>query len=125
MICLDTNYLIRSLSQGTSEARDMVAWVQAGELLITPMPAWYEFLCGPVTPIQITTLRAFLHEIVVFDEAQAIEAARLFNAVARNRRLRVDAMIAGTATSLNARLATNNRTDFEPFTMHGLQLIGP
>lgn len=123
MICLDTNYLIRGISQGTSEASQLVAWAQAGETLVTPMPAWYEFLCGPVTPIQITTLRAFLREIVIFDETQATEAARLFNAVGRNRRLRVDAMIAGTVTSLSARLATNNQADFEPFLAHGLQLI--
>ncbi len=123
MICLDTNYLILGLSRETPEAAKLVAWIQSGELLITPVIAWYEFLCGPVTPIQITTMRAFLHEIVLFDEAHAAEAARLFNAVNRNRRLRVDAMIAGTATLLNAKLATNNQPDFAPFVAHGLALV--
>lgn len=28
----------------------MVAWAQAGEVLITPMIAWFEFRCGPVIP---------------------------------------------------------------------------
>jgi predicted nucleic acid-binding protein len=86
------------------------------------MPAWFEFLCGPVTPAQISTIRAFLTEIVVFDEPQAREAARLFNAVGRKRHLRVDAMIAGTASAVGAALATGNRADFAPFVAHGLLL---
>lgn len=69
------------------------------------------------------TMRAFLGEIVSFDETQAMEAARLFNAAGRNRRQRVDAMVAGTAISLNARLATNYRTDFQAFLAHGLELV--
>jgi predicted nucleic acid-binding protein len=32
-------------------------------------------------------------------------------------------MIAGTAIVANARLATNNRTDFKPFAAQGLKLI--
>jgi len=122
MICLDTNYLIKGVTAGTSEAGDLVAWTQAGESLITPMPAWFEFLCGPVTLAQIATVRAFLSEIVVFGEPQAREAARLFNAVGRARRLRVDAMIAGTAIAASAALATSNRADFAPFVAHGLLL---
>lgn len=57
------------------------------------------------------------------DEPQAKEAARLFNAVKRKRSLRVDAMIAGTATAAGAKLATDNRSDFTLFSSHGLQLI--
>jgi predicted nucleic acid-binding protein len=122
MICLDTNYLIKGVTAGTPEAGELIAWAQAGESLITPMPAWFEFLCGPVTPAQISTIRAFLTEIVVFDEPQAREAARLFNAVGRKRHLRVDAMIAGTASAVGAALATGNRADFAPFVAHGLLL---
>ncbi|MHB8522991.1 MAG: type II toxin-antitoxin system VapC family toxin [Limisphaerales bacterium] len=123
MICLDTNYLIRGLTAGTREAGELIAWTQAGEPLITPMPAWFEFLCGPVNPAQIATMRAFLREIVSFAEPQANEAARLFDAVRRKRTLRVDAMIAATATAAGATLATNHRTDFSIFVAHGLQLI--
>ena len=54
MICLDTNYLIRGVSEGTAEADELVAWFKAGETLITPMPAWFEFICGPVTQDQQT-----------------------------------------------------------------------
>ena len=123
MICLDTNYLVCGLADGSPEAQALVAWTEAGEPLITPMLAWFEFLCGPVTPVQVATIRAFLQEIVVFDEPRASTAARLFNAVGRKRSLRVDSMIAGTAILAGARLATNNRVDFAPFVAHGLQLF--
>ena len=123
MICLDTNYLIRGVSEGTAEANELVAWFKAGETLITPMPAWFEFICGPVTQDQQTTMRAFLTKIVPFAEAEAVEAARLFNAIKRKRSLRVDAMIAGTAITAKARLATCNRADFAPFAAHGLKFI--
>ena len=68
-------------------------------------------------------MRAFLTTIVPFGEAEAMEAARLFNAVDRKRSLSVDSMIAGTASAVKARLATLNRADFEPFVPHGLQLL--
>jgi predicted nucleic acid-binding protein/predicted transcriptional regulator len=123
VICLDTNYLILGLVEGTSEARSLVEWTQSREALITPMPAWFEFLCGPVTQVQVATMRAFLHEVVAFGEPQALEAVRLFNAVGRKRTLRVDSMIAGSAVAAGARLATNNRRDFEVFAPHGLQLV--
>jgi predicted nucleic acid-binding protein len=123
MICLDTNYLIRGVTAGTVEAAELVAWIEAGEILITPMPAWFEFICGPVTDEQTETMRAFLTTIVPFGEAEAKEGTRLFNAIDRKRSLRIDSMIAGTASAANARLATLNRADFELFVPHGLQLL--
>jgi predicted nucleic acid-binding protein len=123
MICLDTNYLIRGVAEGTAEARELVAWIKAGETLVTPMPAWFEFICGPVTPDQQAAMRSFLTAIIPFGEAEAIEAARLFNAIKRKRPYRVDAMIAGTAITAKASLATQNRADFRLFVAHGLQLV--
>ena len=123
MICLDTNYLILGLIEGSKESEDLIKWATHCELLVTPMAAWFEFLCGPVSIDQISTMRAFLHEILVFDEPQAIESARLFNAVKRKRSLRIDAMIAGAATTSGAQLATNNRIDFENFVPAGLELV--
>ena len=122
MICLDTNYLILGLSAGTREAQQLIVWSQAGEVLITPTIAWFEFVCGPVTAVQINTMRGFLRDIVVFGEPQVVEAARLFNAVGRKRTLRVDAMVAGSAVVARARLATNNRKHFATFAPHGLEL---
>ena len=123
MICLDTNYLILGLVPGSRESQDLIAWVQAGETLIVPMPAWYEFSCGPVTAPQIAAIRAFLHDLFPFDEPQSSEAARLFNAAGRKRALRIDAMIAATALVAGALLATNNRSDFSTFVPHGLKLV--
>ncbi len=123
MICLDTNYLILGLTQGSKESKELVRWYQAGEALVTPMPAWYEFLCGPVSKQQVETMRAFLTEIVPFGEEQAETAAQLFEAAGRKRALRVDAMIAATAMVAQAKLATNNRNDFRKFADSGLMLL--
>ena len=123
MICLDTNYLILGLVPTSQESQEIIAWTLAGEILVTPMTAWYEFLCGPVSPLQIAAIRAFLSDILPFDEPQAIAAAHLFNATGRKRGLRVDAMIAGAAVTAGAPLATNNRRDFALFEPHGLKLV--
>jgi predicted nucleic acid-binding protein len=123
LICLDTNYLILGLTEGAQEAARLIAWARAQEPLVTPAVAWFEFLCGPVTPIQVATMRAFLTEVIVLGEPQAFEAARLFNAVGRRRSLRVDAMIAGCAVVAGARLATNNRDHFAAFVPFGLNLM--
>lgn len=122
MICLDTNYLILGLVSGSRECEALIRWAQAGEQMITAMPAWYEFLCGPVTEAQVTAIRSFLHDVIPFDEPQTRAAARLFNAAGRKRTLRVDAMIAATAIVADAQLATNNRADFGVFVPHGLKL---
>ena len=121
MICLDTNYLILGLVAGSRESGELAAWVAAGEQLVAPSLVWFEFLCGPVTEVQVRTMRAFLHELTPFDEPQAIVAANLFNAAARKRSTRVDAMIAATAIVADAALATNNAADFLPFLESGLR----
>ena len=123
MICLDTNFLIRCVEPGSKEAAKIVEWYLSGEPMVVPMPAWFEFICGPLTPEQEATVRSFLQAVVPFTEREAREAARLFNATHRKRTLRVDAMIAATAIVAKAPLATNNLDDFEPFLAHGLELV--
>ena len=126
MICLDANFLIGGVSEARPESRHLLAWAAAGETFCTAAPAWYEFLCAPVTPAQIETMLAFLKgRIIPFAADQAQVAARLFNAAERLRRLRVDAMIAATAISQQAPLATLNTADFKLFTSHGLVLVIP
>ncbi len=97
MICLDTNYLILGLVEGSEEAEAILAWAANGETFCVSSVAWHEFLCGPITPEQEEAMRSLMAEIVEFDAPLAKEAARLFNQVGRRRQLRVDAMIAATA----------------------------
>ena len=79
MILLDTNYLIGALLAGSRESKQILDWLEQGEVLITAMPAWYEFLCGPVSEDQIKAVRSVLSEIAPLDEAQSGEAATFFN----------------------------------------------
>ncbi len=123
MICLDTNYLILGLVQDSAEAKALIAWHASGEALVTSSIAWYEFLCGPVDELQTAVMRNLLSGTIPFGHEQASTAAQLFNATGRRRKLRVDAMIAATAITAGAKLATNNAGDFEPFAEHGLHLI--
>jgi len=123
MICLDTNYLILGLLEGSKESKELIGWHLAGEILVTPMPAWYEFLCGPVSDIEIEAMRAFLVEIVPFGEGQAQMSSQLFEYAGRKRSLKIDSMIAGTALLAGAKLATNNRGDFKQFTGAGLVFV--
>jgi len=118
MICLDTNYLILGLVADSRESRELTAWIRSGQQLVTPMLAWFEFLCGPVTAAQMQTMRAFLNELLPFGEDQAVAAAGLFNAAGRKRITRVDAMIAAIA---GAAVATNNQNDFRAFKEDGLR----
>lgn len=123
MIGLDTNYLIRCVELGTGEAARMEEWYRAGEQMVVPMAAWFESICGPLTRDQESAARAFHSDLLPFSETHAQEAASLFNAAGRNRSLRVDAMIAGTAIGAKARLATAKRDDFAPFLAYSLELV--
>ena len=123
MILLDTNSLIGALVAGSDESKQVLNWLERGEVLITAMPAWYEFLCGPVSELQAKAIQSVLTEIVPLDEAQSREAAMLFNRTCRRRALRIDALIASCAILKGALLATRNTSDFEIFATQGLQPI--
>lgn len=124
MICLDTNYLIRGLVPGSDEAEELKSWLRTGIPLCAPSVVWYEFVCGPVESGEIDIVRKVLTGgVLAFGELEAAEAGRLFNAVGRVRRLRVDAMIAAAAVANRAELATSNTADFSLFEPHGLTLI--
>lgn len=124
MILLDTNYLIRSLIAGTPEAERVDSWLDDAEPLCTAGVCWYEFHSGPVDDEAVSLIRGVLQErILPFTNETAVEAARLFNAAGRPRRLRVDAMIAATALLADARLATGNTEEFRLFAAEGLELV--
>ena len=124
MILLDANYLIRALVKDAQELERIRAWLTEGENLCTSAVVWYEFLCGPVDDTGVNVVRAILNDRVLpFTADQAAESARLYNAVGRQRHLRVDAMIASAAIVANAALATNNIEGFRAFTPSGLRLV--
>ena len=123
MILLDTNYLIRALVEGTKEADQVDSWLDRGEELCTSSIAWYEFLSGPVDDEGVDLIRMVICDrILPFVADTAMEAARLYNSAGRIRRLRVDAMVAASATMTRARLATENDAGFKIFTAEGLRL---
>ncbi len=114
MICLDTNYLIKVLLPGSAEAEAVFNWLRQGVTLSASSVAWYEFVCEPVKASEIELVQTLLAGgVLPFGDAEAREAARLFNVVHRSRRFRVDAMIAATAMV----------ADFEAFAPHGLKLF--
>jgi predicted nucleic acid-binding protein len=123
MILLDTNYLIRVLIAGTREAAQISDWLAASREFCTAAIAWYEFLSGPVDDDGVDIVSQLIDaRVLPFTSDVAREAALLFNATGRNRRLRVDAMIAATAIVADATLATANTGDFANFRDHGLRL---
>lgn len=123
LICLDTNYLIRGLLSNTGEANVLKKLLKVGIPLAVSSIAWYEFLCGPVGEKEIDTIKAILKGgILPFGSRESEEASRLFNAVGRARRLRVDAMIAAVSICAGAEFATSNVADFQLFREHGLAL---
>jgi predicted nucleic acid-binding protein len=124
VILLDTNYLIRFLVKGTKETEFIQHWMQEKVQLTTSSICWYEFLCGPVDEEGILLVSSVLDDhILPFSPAQAREASRLFNSCGRNRRVRVDAMIAAAAIVSESALATGNTDDFAPFAELGLKLV--
>jgi predicted nucleic acid-binding protein len=123
VILLDTNYLIRALVKDSPESARILAWAGEDEELVSSSVVWYEFLCGPVGEEEVEIVRLLLDDrIIPYTADQAAESARLYNAVGRPRRLRIDAMIAAAAIVANAGLATDNEEDFEPFSPFGLRL---
>jgi len=124
VICLDTGYLVRGLIAETPAAASLIKWIKKGEILCASSIAWYEFSCGPVDSQGLKLGRSLLAGgILPFDEMQAAQAASLYNATGRLRRLRVDAIVAAAAITAGASLATENKRDFLPFVEHGLKLI--
>ena len=123
MICLDTSYLVRGLIAATPEAASLIKWIRKGEVLCASSIAWYEFACGPVDAEGLKLCKSLLAGgILPFDEMQAAQAARLFNATGRLRRLRVDAIVAAAAMVAGGGLATRNKRDFLQFVGQGLKL---
>jgi predicted nucleic acid-binding protein len=126
MIHLDTNYLIGLLVKDSPQAQEVDAWLAAGQTLAASAIAWTEFLNGPVTPLEVTRAEAILQSrIVPFGRPEAALAAELFNKTGRRRGSRFDCLVAATAITAQAEVATVNQSDFQAFEPHGLKLASP
>ncbi len=124
IISLDTNYLILALVPETNEAKRVRLWLDQGIPLACSSVVWYEFLCGPVGPKEISLIKAILMAgIRSFGLEESTVASRLYNAIGRRRQLRVDAMIAASAIVQASSFATSNVEDFKVFNPFGLALV--
>jgi predicted nucleic acid-binding protein len=122
LIVIDTNYLIRALTAGTPANERVGKWLAARESVRTSIIAWAEYLCGPVSPLQVQLATSMVGapEPLLLTDAEV--AARLFNATGRRRRSLPDCLIAATCLRLGAALATENIADFRPFESMGLRI---
>lgn len=123
MIHLDTSFLIRSMIAGSDEDRRLRMWLSEDVSLGMSVIAWCEFRCGPVTEGQASLARRRVR-IDMFEEADAVLAAALFNDLGRRRGVLQDCMIAATAIRVRADLATSNIEDFRRFEQAGLTIAG-
>jgi predicted nucleic acid-binding protein len=123
VILLDTNFLIAALTPGSRQDIQFQIWLNNNEIVRTSIMVWAEFLCGPVTSVQVdiaTSLMRDPHPILLQDAARGAE---LFNATGRRRGSLADCLIAASCLRLGAQLATENRDDFLCFERMGLRLI--
>jgi len=121
MIQLDTSFLIRALVRESPEDRKLRRWLEAGESLSMSAVAWAELLCGPLTPDELEFASKAVEQRHEFTDDQAVIAARLFNESGRRGSL-PDCMIASTALSHDAALATANEADFRRMEGSGVLL---
>ena len=123
LLFLDTNVLIFGADREHPMSAQVHQWLLAGERLSVSAMAWSEFLCGPVLADTVQAWERLLGTAVVpIDRLIAERAATLFNLTGRRSRSLPDCLIAATAMTRGARLATLNRADFEPLLRYGLEL---
>lgn len=122
MIHLDTSFLVNALDLGSPQDRSLRRWVGDGETLAMSAVAWSEFLCGPLTRSELELAEHIVGMHREFTPHHAAIAARLFNETGRRRGSLPDCMIAASAISDGAPIATANDSDFRRFEDAGLIL---
>jgi len=122
MIHLDTNFLIQTAVAGSSAHERFHTWASALENLNVSSVAWAEFLCGPLDVTAENIARQIFPNPEPLLPIDAALAAKLFNQTGRRSRSLADCMIAAVAIRCDAKLATINATDFQPFVEYSLTL---
>lgn len=122
MIHFDTNFLIQATVAGSPAHEQFHRWANAGEHFGISSIAWSEYLCGPLDATARTLALQVFPIPEPFLSADAALAANLFNQTGRRSRSLADCMIAAVAIRCEAKLATVNLADFQPFITHGLIL---
>ena len=122
MVHLDTSFLIRALVRDSPEDAKLREWVRTDEPVAMSAIAWAEFLCGPIDESALSLASLIVTRRSSFTEDMAAIAAELFSGSGRRRGTMVDCMIAATAISEKAALATGNSSDFSRFQAYGLAL---
>jgi predicted nucleic acid-binding protein len=122
MIHFDTNFLIQATVAGSPAHDRFRVWATSGEAFGISSVAWAEFLCGPVDTAGEVLAKRLFPAPEPFLATDATLAAALFNRTGRRSRSLADCMIAAVAIRLGARLATENRADFDALKPYGLSL---
>jgi predicted nucleic acid-binding protein len=101
----------------------MTELIASGERLVVPAVVLYEWLRGPRIPEELNLCAQLFpqEQAVIFGDAEARVAARLYRTVRRARGREMDLAIAATALSRDAALWTLNRDDFRD--IDGLVLV--
>ncbi len=121
---LDTNYLIAYAGDASADVvANVEQWIREDRKFCCSAMAWAEFLCGPVLPGEIAAMESLLHAMLPVTPELAAAAASLFRETGRRSRSLPDCIIAASAIASKAPLATLNRSDFNPFLPHGLELV--
>ena len=109
---------------GSNEALALRTWLRQGLTVAISTLAWGEFLCGPLSEEDAALALRIVRAHVPLGTEEATEAARLFNETGRRRGSFQDCLVAGTALTAVAELATADRSDFVRFEECGLKLAG-
>ena len=124
MIHLDTNLLIDLVIIGSPHIAVIRTWLEEGEELAVSTIVWSEFLNGPHGKQQKEAVQAILERrLLDFTAKDAEQASRLFHYTGRKRGAHSDCMIAASAMTRDAQMATRNISDFEKFVPYGLKLL--
>jgi predicted nucleic acid-binding protein len=130
LIHLDNDYLAK-LSEAGDEYRDVQNWILSQHSIGTSAIAWNEFMRGPNNngrnKADVAAAKALLQAgIAPFGEESAEFAAYLFNRIQRpsgsHLKLRMDCLIAASAITNKAILATRNLSHFRLFVPYQLEL---